>query len=49
MWESQTGSDEFAGGFPVLLPGTARLPRPLWGLAMTNLAVLPSRVIARRA
>ena len=27
----------FRRSFPVIRHGTARLPRPLWGLAMTNL------------
>ena len=27
----------FRRGLPVIQRGTARLPRPLWGLAMTNL------------
>ena len=36
-WQSREGSCDFAVGFPVVQPGTARLPRPLRGLAMTNL------------
>ena len=32
----------FRREFPVIQPGTARLPRPLWGLAMTNLWRSPS-------
>ena len=34
-------------GFPMLRPVAARLPRLLRSLAMTNLAALPSHVIAR--
>ena len=33
--QSRAGSYVFADGFPTIRPGTARLPRPLWGLAMT--------------
>ena len=34
----------FAEGFPMIQPGTARLPRPLRGLAMTNLLALRHRI-----
>ena len=36
-WESPAGSCAFADGFPTIRPGTARLPRLLRSLAMTNL------------
>ena len=36
-WESREGSCEFAGGFPIFRACTARLPRLLRSLAMTNL------------
>ena len=36
-WESRGGSCAFADGFPTIRPGTARLPRLLRSLAMTNL------------
>ena len=48
-WQSREGSCEFAGGFPVFRLHPARLPRLLRSLAMTNLGVPSSRVIARRA
>ena len=35
-WESREGSYDFADNFPAILLGTARLPRPCLGLAMTN-------------
>ena len=47
--QSREGSCEFAGGFPVFRLHPARLPRLLRSLAMTNLGVPSSRVIARRA
>ena len=34
----------FRRGFPVIHPGTARLPRPRWGLAMTNPEALCRRI-----
>ena len=40
-WQSREGSNEFADSFPIIQPDTARLPRPLWGLAMTNLGCIP--------
>ena len=36
-------------GFPVIRPGTARLPRPRWGLAMTNLGASCRRIHAAHA
>ena len=39
--QSREGSNEFADSFPIIQPDTARLPRPLWGLAMTNLGCIP--------
>ena len=47
--QSREGSCEFAGGLPMLRLHPARLPRLLRSLAMTNLGVPSSRVIARRA
>ena len=35
--QSQVGTCEFAGCFPIFRTGTARLPRLLRSLAMTNL------------
>ena len=46
-WESRGGSCAFADGFPTIRPGTARLPRPLRGLAMTNLIAYFTRRGAR--
>ena len=46
-WESRGGSCAFADGFPTIRPGTARLPRLLRSLAMTNLIACFTRRGAR--
>ena len=38
----------FAEGFPMIQPGSARLPRPIRGLAMTNLLALRHRIRAAK-
>ena len=42
--QSRGGSCVFADRFLAIRPGSARLPRPRWGLAMTNLGALRCNV-----